>query len=58
MVKLESYEGYGVLVLALAMLAGFTIRMANPPLDVVHAATAPRAVTVLPEIAVPYTYAP
>jgi hypothetical protein len=55
MVKLEALEGYGVLVLALAMLAAFTLRMANPPLDVVHAASAPRAITVLPEIAVPYT---
>ena len=54
MVRLEALEGYGVLVMALAMLVAFTLRMANPPLDVVHAASAPRALTVLPEIAVPY----
>lgn len=54
MTKLEALEGYGVLVMALAMLAAFTLRMANPPLDVVRAASAPRAITVLPEIAVPF----
>jgi hypothetical protein len=54
MVKLEALEGYGVLVMALAMLAAFTLRMANPPRDVVRAASAPRAIAVLPEIAVPY----
>ncbi len=53
MVKLEALEGYGVLVLAVAMLVAFTLRMSNPPADIVHAANAPRAITVLPEIAVP-----
>ena len=54
MAKLEALEGYGVLVLAVALLAAFTLRMANPPADVLRAATAPRAITVLPEIAIPH----
>lgn len=54
MAKLEALEGYGVLLLAVLMLAAFTLRMNNPPPDVVRAATAPRAITVLPEIAVPH----
>ncbi len=53
MLKLVALEGYGVLALAVALLAAFLLRLANPPLDVVRAATAPRAVTVLPEISVP-----
>lgn len=53
MSKLEALEGYGVMALAIALLAAFTLRMSNPPVDVLRAATAPRAITVLPEIAVP-----
>lgn len=53
MAKLLELEGYGVLVLAIALLAAFTLRMANPPADVLRAASAPRAITVLPEIAIP-----
>jgi hypothetical protein len=53
MMRLVALEGYGVLTLAVALLAAFLLRLANPPLDVVRAATAPRAITVLPEISIP-----
>ena len=53
MTRLVALEGYGVLTLAVALLAAFVLRLANPPLDVVRAATAPRAITVLPEISIP-----
>ena len=53
MTRLVALEGYGVLMLAVALLAAFFLRLANPPLDIVRAATAPRAITILPEISIP-----
>lgn len=53
MSTLERLEGYGVLLLAVLMLAAFALRMNNPPPDVLRAAGAPRAIAVLPEISVP-----
>jgi hypothetical protein len=52
MAKLEAFEGLGVLILAVAMLAAFTLRMSVPPADVLRAASAPRIVTVHPTVVV------
>lgn len=54
MSTVEKLEGYGVLLLALLMLGAFALRLNNPPPDVVRAASAPRAIAVLPEISVPH----
>ncbi|BDG03750.1 hypothetical protein [Anaeromyxobacter oryzae] len=53
MAKLEALEGVGVFVLAIALLAAFTLRMSVPPADVLRAQTAPRVVTVHPTIVIP-----
>lgn len=50
MAKLEALEGVGVLVLAIAMLAAFTLRMSVPAPEVLRAQTAPRIVMVHPTI--------
>jgi hypothetical protein len=53
MAKLEALEGIGVFVLAIAMLAAFTLRIMVPPPDVLRALNAPHVVTVHPTVFVP-----
>lgn len=53
MAKRETVEGVGILVLAVAMLAAFTLRMMTPNADIVRAASAPVVVAVHPAIEVP-----
>ena len=50
MAKLEALEGYGVLVLAVALLATFLLRVAVPPAVVNRAASAPVVRVALPEM--------
>jgi hypothetical protein len=52
MEKVEALEGYGVLVLAIALLAAFLLRLAVPPPEVVRAASAPTVSVALPELLV------
>ncbi len=53
MAKIESLEGVGVFVLAIALLASFTLRMSVPAPEVLRAASAPHVLVMHPEIAVP-----
>lgn len=52
METVEALEGVGVLILAIALLAAFTLRMAVPPPDVLRAASAPQVVMVHPTIVI------
>lgn len=50
MAKLETLGGYGVVVLAVGLMAAFLLRLAVPPAEVLRAASAPTAGVALPEI--------
>ena len=52
MAKLEGFGGVAILILAVATLAAFTLRMSVPPDDILRASTAPRIVTVHPTVVV------
>jgi hypothetical protein len=49
MARLEALEGYGVLALAVALMAAFLLRLAVPPPEVLRAAGAPAVAVALPE---------
>ncbi len=52
MAKIETLGGYGVVVLAVGLMAAFLLRLAVPPPDVVRAASAPTMGVALPELRV------
>ncbi len=52
MTRIVELEGYGVVALAVALLAAFLLRLAVPPEDVVRAAGAPQVTVALPELSV------
>jgi hypothetical protein len=52
MARVEAVAGYGVLVLAVAMLAAFTMRLAIPPAEIMRAADAPHVMMLHPELTI------
>ncbi len=50
MAKLETLEGYGVVMLAVGLMAAFLLRLAVPPPEVLRAASAPTMGVALPEL--------